>query len=550
MSLDDKDLQNGDLPEKDQETTAEIIGLDEDELFKNSTVFSQSKVVDKKKKGKGKRVRNIIAAVLMLAILAGSVFAIIKFIPTTEEVEAQNSSSTAASLDIEVISVKENDLTGISITNSNGTFKIVPGDTTVDESTGEQTLNWYLDGVDKAYSDTTTIGSIVKTVTTLKAVRVMEADADDLAKYGLDAPAISVDVESDIGEASYVMLIGSDSPTADGRYGMIEGENTVYLFDNVIVSEFTGKLTDYIVAQMLNSISKTDSNADYFGDDGTLSTFDYICIGGRAHTTPIRIEINPYNTTSYIPYIMTSPVKQNVLGDTGDLTLSPIKSGLLADNIYEIEPDAATIAKYGLDDPLVTIEYKVGDYTANLRVANAPDDSSYYAVMVNDTPMIYKLVKTELSFAEYTPEKFFNNYILLDDITTVKTITVTTATGTRVYNLTHGVDENEEATLEVKEDGKVLNTEYFRYLYRYMLTCHASEFTMDSAPEGAAELTMVFDYIDDARPDLSVSYKKATDRRYHVSVDGVPLGYAYLNTVDNLIKYETDYYNGESIPKP
>lgn len=560
MSLDDRDLnqtpkdvskepaESAAAEAAEPENTANLIGLEDEELFDNSTVFSAPKE-DKKPRNTGnKKLRNIIAAVVLVAILAGSVFAIVKFIPAADDEDVPSSSSEV--LDIEVCTVDEKALKSVTVSNDLGdSFKVVPVASSVTGDDGNVTteITWYLDGIDNSYSDTNTIGGLITRVTALKAVRVMDEAAADISVYGLDKPYLTVAAEADDG---YTLIIGNESPAADGRYGMIEGSNKVYLIDSSVISVLDTTATDYVSVQMVTSVSKTDELAGYFDDEGLLSSFDYVNISGTAHENPIRIEMNPYDASSYIPYLMTAPVKQNVMGETGDAVLSPIKSGLMADGVYEIYPDAATVAKYGLDNPLTVIEYKVGSFTSVIKVAAATDDNGYYAVMVDDKPIIYKLVKSELSFAEKSPEQFFNNYIFLDDITTVKSVTVTTATGTRVYNLTHGVDENEEATLAVSCDGKELSSSDFRNLYQYMITAYASEFTMEAAPEGAAEITLVVDYTDDARENLTVAYKKATDRRYHVSVNGVPLGYAFLNTIDNLIQYETDYYNGVSVPKP
>lgn len=552
MSLEDKDLNNlpQETPAEPTEPEAKMIGLDEEELFENSTVFSAPTAKEKKKKGGNKKLRNIIAAVVLVVILAGAVFAIVKFIPTTEEAQAGNSSVTESTLDIPIATIAEDDITAVTVENAVGGYKVTPVYSTATDSNGDvgRQITWYLDGIDQSLTDSTLVGGVISDLTTLKAVRLMEEDAADLSVYGLDDPVITVTVESEDAEG-YTLYLGDDSPAGDGKYAYLDGSKDVYLIDATVVSTFQSAKTAYVSAQMITSLAKTDENADYFDADGLLASFDYMIIGGSAHADAIRIEPNTYGATSYIPYLMTEPVKQNVLGATGDAVLSPIKSGLMADAVYAVDPDDAVIKQYGLDAPLVTVEYKIGDFSTRIWLNNAPDDG-YYAVMVEGKPVIYKLLKTELSFAEYAPEQFFNNYIFLDDITTVEQITVTTATGTRTYALTHGVDENEEVTLSVTGDGKELNAEDFRSVYQYMITCYASEFTLEPAPEGAADLTIEVDYVDDARANLTVAYKKATDRRYHVTVDGVPLGYAFLNTVDNLIEYETKYYNGEEVPAP
>lgn len=557
--LDDKNLTPDELtneegatsPAENEEGAAnnDSYVYDESE-FAGSTIFSAPDELGQSKPPKkgSRKTRNLIAAILMVCILAAAVFAIVKLIPAEGD---ETESSSVMSLSVNVVSIPESDISSITITNADGTYTAYPSveEVTTSSGTGEDTV-WYIDGIGTELINTTSTDVIATSALNITATRLMEENAADLSLYGLDSPVITVEVKSDTAQG-YTLYLGGDSPTADGKYARLEGSFDVYLIGNSTVTSFSRAVTSFVNYSMFTSVESNTDTASYFNADGELEKFEYVEISGTNFDAPIRIEMNPYDASSYIPYLMTSPVRQNVMGEVGDAVKAPIKTGLMADGVYEVYPDEATLREYGFDNPQIVVNYKVATYTKTLRICESKANSEYYAVMFDEQPVIYMVEKSTLAFASYEVEDYFNNYIFLDDITTIKSITVTTEAGTHVYNLTHGVDENEEATMQVECGGAVLDQQSFRNLYQYMISCYSSEFTMEAAPAGvSAGLEITIDYIDDARDSIVASYVKATDRRYHIAVNGTPLGYAYLTTVDSLISYENGYHDGGSVPKP
>lgn len=517
-----------------------------------STVFGETPVEDKRKPaGKGRRVRNIIAAVLVLAILAGSAVAIVKFIPTEEE--AASSSSTAVSMNIPVASIAEEDITAITLQNETGSFTLRPKVEEASSTTSsgsEEVTNWYVEGMSNSYINTTTSGVFADNAAAITATRLMASGVEDFSLYGLDAPVITLEVTGKSGEG-YTLYFGGDSPAADGKYARLAGSNDVYLIGSSTVGDFEVDVYYFINVAMFPAVSSEEGTAAYFDSDGALSKVDSVVISGTAYASPITITSNPYDASSYIPYIMTAPVRQNVMGDAGDALISPIKTGLTGDGAYAVEPDAATLAKYHMDTPQVVVEYSVGSYHKRLKISAVDGDDSYYAVMHDDVPVIYKVAKSTLSFAGYSQTDYYNNYILLDDISTISSVTVSTSAGTHVYNLSHSTDENENKVVTVTCDGVVRESASFQNLYQFMLSCYATEFTTEAAPAGSeSALQLTFRYADAARESLQVSFAKTSDRRYHITVNGTPLGYAFSTTVESLIGYENGYYNGGTVPKP
>ena len=512
-----------------------------------STIFTKPVHDTEKKPAKkgGHMTRNIIAALVILCVLAGSVFAIYRFLPAADDEDASSASSNIV---IPLISMTTNDIARIDLKNETGAYSVYPTEATGDTSSDDG-LTWHIDGVDDSYLDTYAVSGLADATAVVQAFRRIGED-EDLAAYGLDNPRISAAVTCNDADKSYTLYFGNDAPNGDGTYIKLGDNPQIYLTTTSVRDTFNRPNTFYTDVTMVRSISQTADNSSYFDEDGALRSFDLITISGKDHPQTMEFIPNPYSNSSLIPYLMRSPVSQNVDGEVFDKIFKIISSGMTADGGYAFDPTAEQIASYGLDNPGTIIRFKVGATDLTLKFGNVTDDG-YYPVMVGDRQVIYKIASGELPAVDLAPQDYFSPVLFMDDITSVKSLEMKTADSDRVYQFAHGVDDNDAATLEVTNNGQVLSTADFRNLYQYILRCPASDFTMDAAPAGVApSLEITVRYMDDARPALTISFVRQSDRRYHVTVNGTPLGYSAVNTVDQLIQYDKDYAEGKTIPSP
>lgn len=519
-----------------------------------STIFTKPQPVQAKKpskKGGTHMVRNIVAALVVLCVLAGAVLSIYFLVPVPEEEDAASANSSTT---IQLVSMSSSDITRIDLANDSGAYAVYP---TEDESASSSStgssdtdnLTWHIEGVSDDYIDTYSVGVFADNVAGVQAIRLIGEDTD-LAAYGLDTPRITVTVTAKDEADSFVLCFGDDAPNGDGTYLKLENSSQIYLTTTYVRDLFNRDKTEFTNVNMVLSVTQTEDNSSYFDEDGALASFDRITISGRNHEQAMEFVPNPYADTSLVPYLMTAPVSQNVMGDVFDDVFHIISNGLTADGGFAFNPTAEQLASYGLDDPGTVIYFKVGSAELTLQIGNATEDG-YYPVLVDDRPVIYKVATSVLPFVDYGPEGYFSSVLFMDDITSVKWLEMKTPDSDHVYNFTHGTDENDAATLDVTCDDKVINTDDFRNFYQYILRCPASDFTLEPAAQGVEPaLVITVHYMDDARPELVLTFTPSSDRRYHITVNGSPLGYAAVNTVDQLISYDQSLYAGESIPTP
>lgn len=526
---------------------------DEAAASAESTIFTKPQQTGQAKKppkkGGSHMVRNIVAALVVLCVLAGAVLSIYIFVPAPEEETASSSSSTV----IQLVSMSASDITRIDLANDSGAYAVYPtedeGAETSTASGDTDNLTWHIEGVSDEYVDTYSVGVFADNAAGVQAMRLIGEDTD-LAAYGLDTPRITVTVTAKDEADSFILYFGDDAPNGDGTYLKLSNSSQIYLASTYVRDLFNRGKTAFTNINMVLSVTQTEDNSSYFDEDGALASFDRITISGRNHAQTMEFVPNPYADTSLVPYLMTAPVTQNVMGDVFDDVFHVISNGLTADGGYAFNPTAEQLAAYGLDNPGTVISYKVGRTEMTLKIGNATEDGCY-PVMVDDRPVIYKVQTSVLPFVDYGPEGYFSSVLFMDDITSVKWLEMKTPGSDHVYNFTHGTDENDAATLDVVCDDKVINTEDFRNFYQYILRCPASDFTLEPAAEGVEPaLVITVHYMDDARPEFVLTFTPSSDRRYHVAVNGSPLGYAAVNTVDQLISYDQSIYAGEAIPTP
>jgi hypothetical protein len=87
--------------------------------------------------------------------------------------------------------------------------------------------NWQITAPRPLGADQTVVLSILSTLSSLNAERLVEDKAADLKQYGLDQPTLQVDIaEKD--KRTQKVLIGDDAPTGAATYTMISGDPRVF----------------------------------------------------------------------------------------------------------------------------------------------------------------------------------------------------------------------------------------------------------------------------------------------------------------------------------
>ena len=121
------------------------------------------------------------------------------------------------------------------------TIKIKPADPVTVEKTGPG--KWNITAP-KAYpADPETVYSVLSSLSGLNGDRVVEEKTSDLKKYGLDQPAVEVDVTGK-NHAVQSLLLGDDTPAGGDAYATVAGTGKVFTLASYNKSSLSKNLND------------------------------------------------------------------------------------------------------------------------------------------------------------------------------------------------------------------------------------------------------------------------------------------------------------------
>ena len=159
--------------------------------------------------------KGLLIAVVLLAVLGGLTWWSNKHQAAAGKSPADTSTKLFSVPDDQFQEIKVKKLTGeaIRLVRENGKWKIVePSPLPADQDT---------------------VASLVSTLSSLNADKVVEDKATDLKSYGLDTPTLDVTVVKKDGKTAE-LLIGDDTPTGSGSYAKLPGDAKV-----VTIASFT-----------------------------------------------------------------------------------------------------------------------------------------------------------------------------------------------------------------------------------------------------------------------------------------------------------------------
>ena len=268
------------------------------------------------KKKKKSQFKALMGAVAVLVLLLAVNF-VLGALQTAEE----NETETEETVEFPV-SLSEDEITRVSITNETGTMTFEKEDDT-----------WSY-GEDADFPlDQDLLSAKLDTLASLTANRELEG-VDDLSEYGLDDPAIEVTVDTD--EESYTLGIGDSNSSTGDYYVKVDGEDTVYTLSSTMPTAMAMDIYDVIVADDFPILTTTDMT------------------GIKVESDEVNAEFTKEETDGTSTWILTdSSGTENSVDSTQMDTLLSSTSALSYSSYVDYTDDH--LAEYGLDDPAAKI---------------------------------------------------------------------------------------------------------------------------------------------------------------------------------------------------
>ncbi len=158
------------------------------------------------------KLRGLILAVVVLLALGGVLYWSNHHKPSTQSTALSSTASPS------ILKLNQASMTGLTLTDK-GSAPV----TLVKQNDGR----WQITEPKELRVDQDGVTSLLSTLSSLNADRVVEEKASNLAQYGLEDPSVSVDIETS-DHKQRRLLLGDSTPAGDDVYAMLDGDPRVF----------------------------------------------------------------------------------------------------------------------------------------------------------------------------------------------------------------------------------------------------------------------------------------------------------------------------------
>ena len=353
---------------------------------------------------------------------------------------------------------------------------------------------WQIAGLEGASVKSYSIEVLAENLSKLTAKSVVEENATDLNKYGLDAPEHKI--TGIFGGETKTFYAGNATTLSDGYYFKDADSDTVYtIYPSLHSSLFCSKESYRDITFLkVNTSSLAEFSVKTKNSDIRISLME----------NPVLINGNALSA-----WEMTSPVS-SMLDDSRFEKL--VLDYLPQISVVSVVSDNRDWAKYGLNNPYATITMKDTEgISQTIKISPAPD-GTYYATTSGDTT-IYSISGEPLVFVDVKAFDLVSKFAHICSINDVSSISVTTSDAK--YNMS--ISEGDEKIYKLND--KELSADVFKQdIYQSLIGLICTDFCSDASyktPDVTIEYTMA------DKTKVKVEFVNYNDRNYAVYKDGV-----------------------------
>jgi hypothetical protein len=157
------------------------------------------------------RIRGLLIAAVVLAILGGGIY-------WSNKAEKEKANKPSTSEAPKLVSIPQDQFKQVEIKKTGGEDTIVRKN---------DSGNWEMVSPKPLNVDQESINSLVSSLSSLNADRLIEDKTSDLAQYGLASPSLTVAIQKKDGKTTE-LLIGDETPTSGGFFAKLQGDPRVF----------------------------------------------------------------------------------------------------------------------------------------------------------------------------------------------------------------------------------------------------------------------------------------------------------------------------------
>ena len=415
----------------------------------------------------------------------------------------------------------------------------------VSNASGGYEADWNDDSViikdcDNIAIDSSAVKKIQNAIKGITAEKKVTDGKGRLNEFGLEDDPVEVTVTGK-GEKESLM-IGDEVPGQDSSQWYVLWKEEVYIVSDSNVEAFQYGVKDLVSKQITPDRDESDDSFRVTLADIQGEGMDEIQIRHQGSEELAGYQVDSYQLTAPINYPASAAVSEDIL---------PMFFGLKAQEVAVLHPTAEDRAQVGLDQPYrqVEIEYQTKNSEKNklsILVSNIDGAGNLY--VENGSDVIYKCRPQDISWLNLTVDTVISHTILIPDVTSLKTLTITQGDGSsyQIQFQNMGTDNG-----KVLYDGKELDVDSFRNFYYGLISVEADEVILENLPDtsGMNKIAEIkFAYMDESKKSDMVTYYSESARKAYAVLDGNERGYRLSETqIDTVLGNLQKLINGEEI---
>ncbi len=486
-----------------------------------------------------KSTRTIIIAAAVLLVLGIVCLALVMTEPKDEDITSSDTTSTSsAESESVVITDKEGtSILTLSVENDTGSYTFERQDKVVTSTDAEGNVSskteyyWTSPQMGTVEPNSSTVAAFMNCMAGLSTKSLVEENAEDMAKYGLEEPEARVVASFDDG-TSAELLFGIQNPAA-----------TNYVYFRTADSRTVHQVSYYSVGSAYNAVTDfVDLTLTEAYDAENRQELDYLIIERKDLDEPIEIsymydmeaateDIESVITT-FNSHRFTSPIIAEVDSTVGQKVCYGLY-GLTASSCGWVEPSEAVLAATGLDDPYCKVTFKYGGKRRVLLLGNeiitttetegddTPDLTTvvgYYG-MFEGEDAVYTFSTSTAPWYTCTVEDTMSRRPVSPYIYTIDTLTIITPEQEYVFTVSGDADVHKFTWGEQE-----LRDMSFKALYQQLISSIGEELFFSDA-EYDPYITVKFSYRDEYHEVYGTSedvieFYQSDDRKNIVRVNG------------------------------
>lgn len=313
----------------------------------------------------------VIISIVVLAVGIASFFIV-------REIIERNTPAKIYELNTVITNIRSDDVEEITIYNDGNLIPMQLRSETVYDTAGNKKIveAWYLTNEENVKLSQRVIDGLVIAASNLVASEVIESEAEDLLKYGLDG-SYYVEGKSTKGDV-FKIILGSMLYNREGYYAMLEGDTTVYS-----ISIYSANTLYATRAEIL------DLNI-FQGSLSEVQSFSLTRKGELKFT--VESEPNPD-----IVWIITYPVLSKADIYNSDEMINKLLQ-ISRKEYVDVDPEDLSI--YGLNDPDYSVTININNVDYTMQIGREDIVAGTFYARMSDSNEVFSIASETLTFLD------------------------------------------------------------------------------------------------------------------------------------------------------